>query len=408
MPQVVLVLLGADMNCYSMARAFHEAYGGVCHAFGRWPMGETKYSRIVNFTAVQGFDKDQIMLRTLAEFANKHPNYKKIVLGCTDDYAAMIIRNKNELQKNFIVPYIDESLMEKLVSKENFYKYCKEYSIPYPKTLLILHSSQADKVKDIQFSYPIIVKPSSSILYWKHPFDGMKKVYLAQNEAEAKEIIMKIYGSGYPDSIVLQDFIPGADDGMRVLTAYCDRHAKVKMMCLGNVLLEEHTPKGLGNHAAILTEYNRPLMEKVANFLNAIGYTGFANFDFKFDPRDGEFKVFEINLRQGRSNYYVTGAGLNLAKYLVQDWAEEKDLGETLFFNGESYWHSIPNKIVWQYTADEELAKRAKAIAAAKKDTTALDYDFDLKLNPLRRIYLWEHYRRYKNKYDTYCTKPVR
>ena len=35
------VLIGADMNCYSVARAFHEAYGVTSHAFGRWPMGDT-------------------------------------------------------------------------------------------------------------------------------------------------------------------------------------------------------------------------------------------------------------------------------------------------------------------------------------------------------------------------------
>ena len=59
------------------------------------------------------------------------------------------------------------------------------------------------------------------------------------------------------------------------------------MMCLGHVGLEEHTPRALGNHAAIITEYNAPLMEKLKAFLEAIEYTGFANFDIKYDTRDG-------------------------------------------------------------------------------------------------------------------------
>lgn len=408
MAQIMPVLLGADMNCYSMARAFHEAYGVEAHVFGRWPMGETKYTRIVHFTAVERFDEDEVMLATLREFAARHPAEKKIVLGCTDDYAALIIRNREALQQDYIVPYIGTDLMEKLVSKESFYRYCEEYEIPYPKTLIMKSPAEAKKLADIQFAYPIIIKPSSSILYWKHPFDGMKKVYVAEDARRAREIMETIYASGYPDSLIIQDLIPGADDGMRVLTAYCDRNARVKMMCLGNVLLEEHTPKGLGNHAAILTEYNRPLMDKLADFLQAVGYTGFANFDFKYDPRDGQYKIFEINLRQGRSNYYVTGAGLNLARYLVEDHVEEKDLGEPLFYKGESYWHSIPNKVVWAYTADEKLVQKARAIADRGEDTTALDYPYDLKGNLLRRLYLWEHYRRYQKKYDTYCTKPVR
>ncbi|MDL2219737.1 ATP-grasp domain-containing protein, partial [Ruminococcaceae bacterium OttesenSCG-928-O06] len=299
-------------------------------------------------------------------------------------------------------------LAEKLVSKESFYRYCDEYGLPYPTTLLLHGPDDAHKLAEAPFGWPAIVKPSSSIEYWKHEFDGMKKVYVAQNAAEAEGIARRIFASGYADSLVVQDLVPGADDGMRVLTAYCDRNARVKMMCLGNVLLEEHTPRALGNHAAILTEYNGPLMESVKAFLEDIGYTGYANFDIKYDPRDGAYKLFEINLRQGRSNYYVTGAGLNIARYVVKDRVLKEDLGPPLLYEGESYWHSIPNSIVWEYTADAALVEKARAIAAAGKDTTALGYAYDLRHNPLRRLYLWEHYRRYHKKYATYCDKPER
>lgn len=402
------VLLGADMNCYSVARAFHEAYGVVSHAFGRWAMGETSRSRIVRFTAVDNFEDETVILKVLADFAAAHPNANKVLMGCTDDYAAFLIRHRDSLSRKYTVPYIDADLMEKLVSKESFYHLCDQYQIAYPATVVLHSADDCPRLETLPFSYPAVMKPSSSIDYWKHPFDGMKKVYMPKDAVEAVRIARQIFASGYGDSLIVQDLIPGADDGMRVLTAYCDSTAKVKMVCLGHVLLEEHTPRALGNHAAILTEYNRPLMDKLAVFLEDIGYTGFANFDIKYDPRDGEYKVFEINLRQGRSNYYVTGAGLNIARYVVEDRVNGQPLGQPLFFDEESYWHSIPNSVVWDFTADRELVAKAKAIAEAGNDTTALDYAFDLRRNPLRRIYLWEHYRRYRKKYDTYCDKPER
>lgn len=44
MSDIVPVFLGADLNCYNFARAFHEAYGVESYAFGRYPMAPTKYS----------------------------------------------------------------------------------------------------------------------------------------------------------------------------------------------------------------------------------------------------------------------------------------------------------------------------------------------------------------------------
>lgn len=404
--EILPVVLGADMNCYSVARAFHEAYGVTTHAFGRYAMGETKYTRIVNFTAVPDLDKDSVLLSLLASFAVQYPHKTKILLGCTDDYAQMIIRNRDALSKNYIVPYINEPLMESLVSKEEFYKHCDAFDIPYPATFIMRQDTPLEQLASLPFEYPVVIKPSSSIEYWKFPFKDMKKVYLARNEEEARIITNRIYESGYSDSLIIQDMIPGADCQMHVLTAYSDRNSKVKMACLGNVLLEEHTPKALGNHAAILTEYNPELMEKLTSFLDSIQYTGFSNFDIKYDSRDGQYKVFEINLRQGRSNYYVTGAGINLARLLVEDHVQEQDLGDPLFYQGESFWHSIPAKIVWEYTADPELVRKAKAIVKQKKDTTTLGYKFDLRWNPMRWFYIREHYRRYYQKYATYCKKP--
>ena len=101
-----------------------------------------------------------------------------------------------------------------------------------------------------------------------------------------------------------------------------DRNGKVRMMCLGHVLLEEHQPHGVGNHACIITEPNDELMGGVRKLLEDLHFVGYSNFDVKYDERDGSFKFFDFNTRQGRSNYYVTGAGHNIAKLVVEDRVE--------------------------------------------------------------------------------------
>ena len=88
---ILPVLIGADMNCYTLARAFHEAYGVRSYAFGRWAMGDTMYSRLVRFTAVPDIDSADTLLRTVTDFAAAHADKTLIVMGCTDDYASLLM-----------------------------------------------------------------------------------------------------------------------------------------------------------------------------------------------------------------------------------------------------------------------------------------------------------------------------
>ncbi len=401
---LIPVLIGADLNCYNVARAFHEEYGVVSHAFGKYSIGATKYTKIVKFHAVEHLDDPDILVSVLTDFANEHPDSTMILLGCTDDYATLLMKNKARLEDKYILPYIDEPLMKMLVSKANFYRICDEYGVPYPKTA-ILSSDYTESMLDeteLGFSYPLIVKPSSSIEYWKHPFDGMKKVYVADTKEEALEIVKTIYASGYSDEMIIQDLIPGDDSNMNVLTAYSDKDGKVKMMCLGHVLLEEHTPKGLGNHAAIITEYKNDVTAPFKALLEDLGYRGFSNFDIKYDPRDGSMRVFEINLRQGRSNYYITAAGINIAKLLVEDYILGHELPYTECEN-EHYWHSIPTKIVYKYVKSEELKNKVKSLIKQKKESSSLLYKYDLSFNPKRLAYVLIHLYRHFEKYKKYC-----
>ena len=60
----------------------------------------------------------------------------------------------------------------------------------------IQNKEENGKLDTLPFSYPVIVKPSSSIRYWQNPFDGMKKVYKADTPEQAKEIAETIFASG--------------------------------------------------------------------------------------------------------------------------------------------------------------------------------------------------------------------
>ena len=401
------VIVGADLNCYNVARAFHEAYGVKSYAFGRYEVSATKYSKLVNFKTVPTMDDDAVMLDELHRFADAHIGDKMVLFGCTDDYVAMLIRNREELS-DFIIPYPQKELLSSVSKKAEFYETCDKFGIPYPKTVILTEKTDAAALAPdkLGFPYPIIVKPSSSADYWKHEFEGMKKVYTAKDPEEAASIVNRIYEAGYPERMILQEMIVGGDSQMRVFTTFSDMHGKVRAMCLGHTMLEEHTPKGLGNHAAIVTEpvSSLPLAEKLKNMLEAIGYTGFANFDIKL--REGtkdDYRVFEVNLRQGRSNFYLTAAGLNVAKLAAEVF--ESDGTDCNRVENAVFWHHIPKSTAYKYTEDPELVKRAKALAKEGKESSSVWYRPDMAWNPLRTICVLEQLRRQKKKYAVYYPK---
>ena len=401
---IVPVLLGADLNCYNIARAFHMKYGVKSYAFARYAISATKYSRIVHFTCVPDIDHDSVMLDTLHRFADAHIGDRMVLFGCTDDYVAMIIRNREELS-DFVIPYPPKEMLTTVSKKAEFYEMCNKFGIPHPDTVVLTEKTTADALspEKLGFSYPIIVKPSSSVDYWKHSFDGMKKVYTADSPERAAEIVNEIYSSGYPEKIILQEFIAGGDSQMRVFTCFSDEHGKVRAMCLGHTMLEEHTPKGLGNHAAIVTEpvSSLPIADKIKDMLEALGYTGFSNFDIKL--REGtkdDFRVFEINLRQGRSNFYLTSAGLNVA-YLANE-VYESDGNDCNKVENVVFWHHIPKSTAYKYTEDKALVEKAKKLAREGREFSSVWYTPDMRFNPLRIVCVLEQLRRQKGKFKKY------
>ncbi|MCR5458188.1 MAG: carboxylate--amine ligase [Clostridiales bacterium] len=395
------VLLGAELNAYSVARAFNEKFNSVSYAFGKVALGFTSNSSIIKVRIVDDLADESRTIPMLIDFARKHQNEELYLLGCTDEFAEMIINHRDELGQYYFTPYITSDLAKQLISKEAFYTMCDKYGIDYPKTYIFRSDSDYSVLDSgLPFDYPIIIKPSKSASYWIHPFEGMKKVYSADNSEEAKRIVKQIFDAGYDDSLIIQDTIPGDDSKMYVLTNYSDTDGKVRMMNLGHVLLQEHTPKGMGNHTAVITEYHEEIVSKLRDFLNEIKYVGFSNFDIKFDERDKKFKVFEINLRQGRSNYYVTSSGNNIAECLYNNRHNCYD-NDISICKSPFFWITVPKRIVYKYTDDKSMVQRLKKLVKEGKSASSLWYKKDLK-NPKRLFFVLVHSYRYFGKYKKY------
>ena len=392
------LLFGGDINVYSVARAFHEAYGVKSVCFGKFASGPAYGSDIIDYRVCAQNEDPETFRQNVADVAAEFGDKTILVMGCGDSYVKLAAENKESFPANCIAPYIAGDTIGKLNNKEYFYELCDQFGIDHPGTFVYRKEMGHDF--ELPFQAPYICKPSNGVAYWEHPFEGNEKVFTCPDRKNLEEVLDKVYAAGYPDTMIIQDFVPGDDSNMRVLTCYSDRNAQVKLMCLGHVLLEEHTPHGIGNHAVILTEVNEEICQKVKAFLEEMQYVGFSNFDIKYDTRDGKYKFFEINCRQGRSNYYVTGAGYNIAKLLVEDRVEGKDLPFVLADN-PSLWRVVPRKVAYDFIVSDYHAEM-KARIREGREVTPLFYDKDKAFGRTLRMKknLLGHFKKFKQYYE--------
>lgn len=399
-PDFQPVLLGSDINVYGMARSFYEEYGIVSLAIGATHLAPTKHSKIVKVQVQPHFEKDEVFIKTLRQFMEQHQNNRKkfLLIACGDGYGLLLAKYKNELSKFFECPSNDFKLYKQLEDKPSFYRICEQYRLPYPKTIIVKpHDNLSKVVEQIPFPYPMILKPGNSISYLKVSFSEKKKAFKVQSASEMRDLLQRIYDANYPDEMIIQDFIPGTDSDMRVLNAYVDQNHKVRMMCLGHPLLEDPSPSAIGNYVAIMPESNPHIYRQLKSFLESIRYTGFANFDLKYDSRDGKYKLFEINLRQGRSSYYVTLNGYNLAKYVTEDRIYQLPFKATVYGDGDMLWLGIPKKLLLEQLPPKLKTQIIRKYIKTQKFGTTVFYTKDLSM---RRYFLQLYaFYRYFNTY---------
>ena len=395
------LLFGGDINVYSVARAFHEAYGVKSIAFGKYTAFPCAYSAIIDYRPCLENEDPEVFLQNVNSVAAECGDKTVIVIGCGDSYVKLAAHLRDRFPPNVTCNYISGEMLDRLTDKERFYALCGKYGVDHPATFVYGGSMGHDFA--LPWGPPYVAKPADGVAYWATGHNELKKVYICQSWEELLAALDQVYAAGYPGKMILQEFIPGDDTYMRVLTNYSDTHGRVKLMCLGHVLLEEHSPHGIGNHAVIITEHDRGLCDKLRGMLEDLGYVGFSNFDIKFDRRDGKYKVFEINVRQGRSNYYVTGSGHNIAQYLVGDLIEGRDMPLTIT-NNRSIWRMIPRGLAYRFIP-RRYHQEMKALFQSGADHHSMEYRPDYTLKRLWRI--WKNHIGCWVRFSKYCKKPA-
>lgn len=388
------VILGIDVGAYSIARTIYEHYKIKSIVIGKYKYWMTDYSKITQTLTIDNMTEANIV-NFLIELKKDYSNTKLLLFGCSEDYVDIIISNKEELEKCYIIPTVNYDTLNKIVQKEGFYEICEKVKINYPKTVTV-NKENYDSIS-IPFKYPIVAKASNKAKYQRIDFDGKMKVFIFETYEEYLQNIKAAYNANYDDDFVIQEYIKGPDANMRVLTCFCDQNSNVLFSSVGKVLLEEKGPDVTGNYSAIINTSDEKIIEAAKKFLKETKYQGYANFDIKYDDDTKEFYFFEINVRLGRSNFYMGAGNFNYLEPLIDTYIYNKPQ-KTYENKNIALYRIVPFYIIKKYVKNHNLIKEAKRLSK----NNPLKYSKDLSLK--RLYYIWgaliNHIRKFKKYYE--------
>lgn len=379
------VLVGGDILTYSYVREFYRAYGlRKCIVLATQDIKAISSSTFTDYRIRKGIHDPETLCRELESIAREINGAKTLLLlGSDDVHARIFSSNKERLERaGYVVPYIDFDLLDVITQKRRFYELCEELDIDYPKTWYFDCSDPSLEIPVESFSYPLIAKPSNSAQFQEASIPHKKKIYEIQDADELDRVWKSIRNSDYDNQLVIQDFIPGGDENIHTLTLFADKNGDTVVGAGGTVCLQDHDPTALGNPLCIMGEKVDAIYEAGAKFLKAIGYHGFANFDIKYDPRDGSYRFFEVNTRCGRNTYYMSLAGRNFVTLFVEDFILGHSI-EPVYANNPYLFCCVPEYVLKRSMPEGPVKEQALKLYKTTKDRYPLRFWSDTTIHNL-------------------------
>lgn len=309
------IILGTDHNSYSVARSFNEAFDKKPIVAGSAVLVPFYKSKIADIYTEKNFSSDDgVFVQTLNKIAKSRPEEDFIFFAPTESYVDLLVRNAKDFDFSFHIPYPEKDMAEKLLMKSEFYKILEEIGLSYPRTFL----ADRENFKDLNLDGELFLKADEYDDFIGSDIKIKQKGYHVKDKAEAIRILENIYDSDYQGHVIVQEFIYGGQGTEYSLNGYRSKDGKVSMVLARN-LLSDMRPMWVGNHLVQVDHDDSQMYAIAEKIVASLDYQGLFNFDFKKDAKSGKVYTLEMNIRQGRTFYYSTLAGVNLIKIATED-----------------------------------------------------------------------------------------
>ena len=304
------IVIGGEHPGLAIVRSLGRKGIPICVIDDQYSIAQfSKYaSRVVR---VKDLRDELNTVNSVLEVGQRYGLKGWVLFPTRDETVAAFSRHRNRLAEFFRVTTGEWETVRWAWDKKNTYELAAQLGIPVPHTYN--PRTEAD-LAPLYPRLPLALKPAVKENFF---YATGAKAWRAETADQLNHLFWKAAKQITPDEILVQEIIPG--NGQRQYS-YCaffrDGEAQSTLIARR---LRQH-PREFGRAASYVETIELPEIEELsARFLKAINYYGLVEVEFKQDPRDGQFKLLDVNARTWGFHSIGGPAGVDFPYLLYAD-----------------------------------------------------------------------------------------
>lgn len=245
-------------------------------------------------------------LRTHAETLDRRP-----LLIPTDDHGALFVaRHAPHLHDSFIFPEQPLGLAERVGNKASLYHLAKEIGIPTPEVVFPRTRHDVERFAETAL-FPVVLKPIDS------GRTDRAKITIPRSTEQLLEDYDRLEDPINPN-LMVQEFIPGGIESIWMFNGYFDREGRCAVGFTGRKLRQRPPYTGMTSLGICVANDEVDALSR--RWLSQVGYRGVVDMGYRYDARDGLYKVLDVNPRVGATfRLFASRDGMDVVRALYLD-----------------------------------------------------------------------------------------
>ena len=282
------VVVGGDYQGLGIVRSLGRHKVPVCIIDDEYSISRfSKYATHV--VPVASLRDERRTVEAVLEIGHRLNLRGWVLYPTRDETVAAFARYRKQLTEFFRVPTPGWETIQWVWDKRNTYRLADQLGIPIPRTWYPL---DLEDLEQVDADTPWAVKPAIKERFF---YATKAKAWRANNRTELKKLFLRATAQVESGEVMIQDLIPG--DGQQQF-AYCAFFKEGK--AIGSMVVRrrrQHPPEFGRSSTFVETIELAPLEELSERFLRTINYYGLVELEYKLDPRDGQYRLLDVNGR---------------------------------------------------------------------------------------------------------------